>query len=51
MSAPASKAVAFAGSGLVRAKIGTAQLTAVNDVLDRMRRGDIVGRMVLKIGG
>jgi propanol-preferring alcohol dehydrogenase len=44
------EAVAFAGNGLVRARIGTARLAGVNAVLERMRRGEIVGRVVLRIG-
>jgi len=44
-----NEAVAFAANGLVRAKIATAPLGAINKVLDKMRQGKIVGRMVLKI--
>jgi propanol-preferring alcohol dehydrogenase len=44
------EAVDFAANGLVKAKIGTARLAAVNTVFERMRRGEIVGRVVLKIG-
>ena len=43
------EAVAFALRGTVAAKIETAPLARANDVLDRMRQGKIVGRVVLKI--
>lgn len=43
------EAVAFAANGLVRATIEKQPLAAANDVLDRMRRGGIVGRVVLEI--
>jgi propanol-preferring alcohol dehydrogenase len=41
------EAVAFALRGEVAAKIETAPLSAANAVLNRMRRGKIVGRVVL----
>jgi propanol-preferring alcohol dehydrogenase len=41
------EAVAFALRGEVAARIETAPLTAANAVLDRMRKGKIVGRVVL----
>lgn len=44
------EAIAFASNGLVRATIERQPLAAVNDALDRMRRGGIVGRVVLDIG-
>jgi propanol-preferring alcohol dehydrogenase len=44
------EAVAFALRGEVAAKIETAPLSAANAVLNRMRRGKIVGRVVLTIG-
>jgi propanol-preferring alcohol dehydrogenase len=44
------EAVAFALRGEVTAKIETAPLSAANAVLNRMRRGKIVGRVVLTIG-
>ena len=43
------EAVAFAANGLVAAKIKTAPLSQVNKVLDQMRAGKIVGRVVLKL--
>lgn len=44
------EAIAFAANGLVKATIETQKLGAINKVLDRMRRGRIVGRVVLDIG-
>lgn len=44
------EAVAFATNGLVKARIETQPLAAANEVLDRMRQGRIVGRVVLNIG-
>ena len=44
-----NEAVDFAVNGLVRAKIQTQPLTAVNRIFDKMRQGKIVGRVVLKI--
>ena len=44
------EAVDFALRGDVAAKIETAPLSAANAVLNRMRRGKIVGRVVLTIG-
>ena len=43
------EAVAFAARGLVKATIRTVGLEDINAVLDDMRRGQIVGRVVLKI--
>ena len=43
------EAVAFALRGEVTAKVETAPLSAANAVLNRMRRGKIVGRVVLTI--
>ncbi|GIK96462.1 MAG: zinc-dependent alcohol dehydrogenase [Alphaproteobacteria bacterium] len=43
------EAVAFASNGLVRATIEKQPLAAANAVLDRMRHGGIVGRVVLEI--
>jgi propanol-preferring alcohol dehydrogenase len=43
------EAVAFALRGAVAAEVATASLSEANEVLDRMRRGEIVGRVVLKI--
>jgi propanol-preferring alcohol dehydrogenase len=45
-----NEAVAFATNGLVRAKIEKQPLRAVNSIFERMRRGKIVGRVVLDIG-
>jgi propanol-preferring alcohol dehydrogenase len=44
------EAVDFALRGEVAAKIETAPLSAANAVLNRMRKGKIVGRVVLTIG-
>jgi alcohol dehydrogenase, propanol-preferring len=44
-----NEAVAFASNGLVKAKIRTVALEEINSVLDEMRRGQIVGRVVLKL--
>jgi alcohol dehydrogenase, propanol-preferring len=44
-----NEAVDFAARGLVKAKIRTAPLAQINKVLDQMRAGKIVGRVVLKI--
>ena len=43
------EAVAFAARGLVKATIRTVALEEINDVLDEMRKGRIVGRVVLKL--
>ncbi|HEY4162609.1 MAG TPA: zinc-dependent alcohol dehydrogenase [Dongiaceae bacterium] len=44
------EAVDFALRDRVKARISTEPLSAANSVLNRMRRGKIVGRVVLKIG-
>jgi propanol-preferring alcohol dehydrogenase len=44
------EAVAFSLRGAVNAEVATATLDQVNDVLDRMRQGKIVGRVVLQLG-
>ena len=44
-----NEAIAFAANGLVKAKIRTAALEDINAVLDEMRKGRIVGRVVLKL--
>jgi propanol-preferring alcohol dehydrogenase len=44
-----NEAIAFAANGLVKATIRTAPLSAINGVLDEMRQGRIVGRVVLKM--
>ena len=44
-----NEAVAFALNGLVKAKIQKAPLTQINKIFDAMRKGKIVGRMVLDI--
>ena len=43
------EAVAFALRGAVTAEVATAPLSEANAVLDRMRQGKIVGRVVLAI--
>jgi propanol-preferring alcohol dehydrogenase len=44
-----NEAVAFASNGLVKATIRTAPLEDINAILDEMRQGKIVGRVVLKL--
>nr|WP_298682157.1 zinc-dependent alcohol dehydrogenase [uncultured Dongia sp.] len=44
-----NEAVAFALNGLVKAKIQKAPLTQINKIFAAMRKGKIVGRMVLDI--
>jgi propanol-preferring alcohol dehydrogenase len=44
-----NEAIAFAANGLVRATIRTVALEEINAVLDDMRKGRIVGRVVLKL--
>jgi propanol-preferring alcohol dehydrogenase len=41
------EALAFAGEGKVRATVETAKLENINAIFDRMRQGDIQGRIVL----
>jgi propanol-preferring alcohol dehydrogenase len=41
------EALAFAGEGKVKATVETARLENINDVFDRMRQGNIQGRVVL----
>jgi propanol-preferring alcohol dehydrogenase len=44
-----NEAIAFASNGLVKAKIRTIALEDINTVLDEMRKGQVVGRVVLKL--
>jgi propanol-preferring alcohol dehydrogenase len=44
-----NEAVAFAANGLVKATIRTVPLEEINAVLDEMRQGRIVGRVVLRL--
>lgn len=44
-----NEAVAFALNGLVKAKIQKAPLTQINRIMNDMRKGKIVGRMVLDL--
>lgn len=44
-----NEAIAFAANGLVKATIRTVELEDINAVLDEMRKGRIVGRVVLKL--
>jgi propanol-preferring alcohol dehydrogenase len=44
-----AEAIAFAANGLVTAKIERQPLGRVNQVLDRMRKGKILGRVVLDL--
>ncbi|HET9639265.1 MAG TPA: alcohol dehydrogenase AdhP [Allosphingosinicella sp.] len=43
-----SEAIAFAAEGQVKASVTVEPLEAINDVLGRMERGEIEGRIVLK---
>jgi propanol-preferring alcohol dehydrogenase len=43
------EALAFAGNGLVKPMVEKQPLSRVNTVLERMRKGEIVGRVVLAI--
>lgn len=45
-----AECIDFAARGLVTAKIEKQPLSAVNTIFDRMRKGEIVGRVVLAIG-
>ena len=45
------EAMAFAAAGLVKAKIRLAALEDINDIFDDMRKGGIIGRVVLKLAG
>ncbi len=44
-----AEAIGFAANGLIRAKIERQPLARANQVLDRMRKGHILGRVVLQI--
>jgi len=44
-----NEAVAFAANGLVKATIRTVEIEEINTVLDEMRKGRIVGRIVLRM--
>jgi alcohol dehydrogenase, propanol-preferring len=44
------EALAFAGEGAVKAEVQTARLENINDVLERLRAGEIEGRVVLEFG-
>jgi propanol-preferring alcohol dehydrogenase len=44
-----NEAIAFASNGLVKAKIRTIALEDINAVFDEMRKGQVVGRVVLKL--
>jgi propanol-preferring alcohol dehydrogenase len=44
-----NEAIAFASNGLVKAKIRTIALEEINAVFDEMRKGQVVGRVVLKL--
>ncbi|PZF78220.1 alcohol dehydrogenase AdhP [Aestuariivirga litoralis] len=44
-----NEAIAFAANGLVKATIRTAELEEINAVFEEMRKGRIVGRVVLKM--
>ena len=43
------EALAFAGAGKVKAHVERQPFEAVNDVLDRLRRGEVEGRVVLEM--
>ena len=44
------EALQFAAEGKVRASVETQPLAAVNEVFERLRRGDVRGRVVLQLG-
>lgn len=44
------EAIEFAAEGKVKANVTSAKLSEVNDVLDKMKKNQIEGRMVLEIG-
>lgn len=44
-----NEAIAFAANGLVKATVRTAELEEINPVLEAMRSGKIVGRVVLRL--
>jgi alcohol dehydrogenase, propanol-preferring len=44
-----NEAIGFASNGLVKAKIRTIALEDINAVFDEMRKGQVVGRVVLKL--
>lgn len=44
-----SEAIAFAAEGAVRANVTVEPLAAINDVFGRMERGQIEGRIVLRL--
>jgi len=44
-----AEAIAFAANGLVTAKIERQPLSRANQVLERMRKGQILGRVVLDL--
>ena len=44
------EALAFAGEGAVKATVQTERLEDINGVFDRMRAGEIEGRVVLDFG-
>ena len=46
-----AEAIRFAVEGRVKVKVERQPLRAVNQVLERMRRGELVGRVVLDIAG
>jgi alcohol dehydrogenase, propanol-preferring len=46
-----SEAIAFAANGLVKATIRTVRIEEINAVLDEMRKGKIVGRVVIDMAG
>ena len=43
------EALAFAAEGKVKATIETVPLESINDVLSRLKRGDVRGRIVLDL--
>lgn len=44
------EALQFAAEGKIRSAVETQPLEAINDVFDRLRRGDVRGRVVLQLG-
>lgn len=45
------EAIDFAAEGKVKANVSAAKLEDINDVFEKMKKGQIEGRMVLDIGG
>lgn len=44
------EALDFAARGLVKCEVETANLSSINDVFDRLRKGQVQGRVVIEMG-